>query len=130
MEMENEELTDIDVNDWLSEPSDEIGHHLLPNGKTLKIASLTDADMASLSKSSLRRDPRDGKMRIDPLVYRRGMVAASINKANGKNPTDPGYLTEAHLITRKTGDLTELTNAICVLSGINPKDEASDNFLG
>ena len=120
---------DIDPGAWLGDTTTQIGRFTLSNGKTLKLASLTDAEEIAVRRGTSKVNPTNpkGPRVFDWNRYRRAFIAESINKAYDKHLGDAGYVTPDSLGGRPAGELTSIMKRIMELSGQSGNDDGSSD---
>lgn len=109
------DVVDVDPSRWLEQPTDMLGT-VEVDGVRLKIAALTEEETQRYLKMNRKPDPRNptAPPQLDPMAFRLAIIAASLNKAN---PSAVAIMPN-QLITRKTGSLTKIQDAIMALSGM------------
>jgi hypothetical protein len=118
-EEEGPKSIDISPEDWLATESDKIGSYVTADGRTLKIASITDAESTQVRRASMRMNPKTRTLKVDLTTFKRALIVHSINKASGSS-----LLPDA-IAHRPLGELTSLMKAIMALSGME-EDEKPD----
>jgi hypothetical protein len=114
-----EEPQDVSPEDMLTEQSVPVSDYFtLPNGKKLKLTSITERELGVLTDRSKKPDKTDPRRppRVDALTLRRNMVAYSISKAANRIGT-PQEIIGQHLLDIPPGLITELQRKVQELSG-------------
>lgn len=125
-----DEAEDIDPADWLAEAGPRMGSWVSPEGKRMKIISLSDRDIEKIRRDSMRPVKGTRTMDVDGQVFRRELVATSLNRAHGRaNPTDHRYIPADALRAMLPGYLERIATAVMKLSGYG-EDADPEDFFG
>jgi hypothetical protein len=114
-----EEPQDISPEDMLTEQSVPVTDYFtLPNGKKIKLQSITEQELGMLTERSKKPDKTDPRRppRVDALTLRRNMVAYSISKAANRVGT-PQEIIGQHLLGLPPGLITEMQRKLQDMSG-------------
>jgi hypothetical protein len=115
---------DVDPADWLAETGPRMGTWTSPEGKRMKIVSLSDSDIEKVRARSKRPAKGSRQMEIDDQAFRRELCSLSLNRAYGRSgPSSNGYIYPDALKAMLPGYLQRISAAIMRLSGFGEDDD-------
>ena len=120
---------DVDPADWLAETGPRMGSWTSPDGKRMKIVSLSDKDIEGVRQRAKRPAKGTRQMEIDDQAFRRELVALSLNRAYGRSgPSSHGYIYPDALKGMLPGYLQRISAAIMKLCGFGEDEDAETPF--